>query len=567
MAKAEEIERRRKLLQRFEAAKLAQSSFRPHWLEISQWVRPRTARFLESDKNDGSKKNDQIINNTAAMALGVAQAGISSGLTNESRPWFKMGTQDSRLFKLGSVKAYLHEVETVMYSTFSRSNFYDVAASMYGDMLQYGPSTFHIEPDEKTDIRCKKFPVGQFYISRNARGDVDCFYREFKMSARQLAEEFGKDALSDAAKRALTENRPNEDFMVLHAIEPNENYEAGVIGWRGKRYTSCWLEVKAGPDSGFLREKGFEQLQTMAPCWQVDGEDDYGTGPGMTVLGDVKGLQLLEKEKLLLIQKAADPPMTGPAKLKSRRVGLRPGDFTGYDANEPKLEPAMSLSHIPAALGAIRNEIAAHEYRINRGFHADLWLMLLQGSDTQKTAREIAAREAEKMLQLGPVLGRLFGDFLKPTIEIVFSILNEMGKLPPPPPELAGQELKVEFVSVLAQAMKLVGITSYERLTGFVIQLASVDTDILDKVNTEELVEDYAARLGVPPDIIRTDEEVQRMRDARAQAAAQQAAAEQAAQQATALQKLSQTDLAGDNAASRLVDNLGGPAPGVGLVN
>ena len=55
---------------------------------------------------------------------------------------------------------------------------------------------------------------------------------------------------------------------------------------------------------------------------------------------------------------------------------------------------------------------------------------------------------------LGPVLERIDVEVLKPIIERVFAIANRAGILPPPPPEVQGQMMNIEFVSMLAQAQK-----------------------------------------------------------------------------------------------------------------
>jgi hypothetical protein len=107
--------------------------------------------------------------------------------------------------------------------------------------------------------------------------------------------------------------------------------------------------------------------------------------------------------------------------------------------------------------------------RINQAFYADLFLMI--SNDQRRmpvTAREIAERHEEKLLMLGPVLERLHDEMLSPLIDITFAKHREAGILPPPPPELQGQDLKIEFVSTLAQAQKAVGLGSLRSLIGTV---------------------------------------------------------------------------------------------------
>ncbi|MFW8092409.1 portal protein, partial [Klebsiella pneumoniae] len=52
---------------------------------------------------------------------------------------------------------------------------------------------------------------------------------------------------------------------------------------------------------------------------------------GMLALGQVKALQLEQKRKSQLIDKATNPPMVAPTSLKNQRVSLLPGDVTYID--------------------------------------------------------------------------------------------------------------------------------------------------------------------------------------------------------------------------------------------
>lgn len=114
--------------------------------------------------------------------------------------------------------------------------------------------------------------------------------------------------------------------------------------------------------------------------------------------------------------------------------------------------------------------------------------------------------------------------------------------------------LKVEYISVMAQAQKLVGIASIERFAGFVNQAAQVNPELLDKVDGDQMIDRYADRLSMDPDIVRTDEEVAAIRQGRAQAQQAAQTAELVKQGASAAKDLAAADMSGDNALSRLAD-------------
>jgi hypothetical protein len=299
----------------------------------------------------------------------------------------------------------------------------------------------------------------------------------------------------------------------------------------------------------------------LAPRWSVTGEDVYGSSPGMDALGDVRALQLLERRKAQAVDKIVNPPMRGPAALQNGRVSLLPGDVTYVDAVQPGQTFAPAYEINTAAVAVLSQAIAEHEARIKTAFYADLWLMLSQGADQTMTAREVAERHEEKMLQLGPVMERLQDELLDPLVDRTFSILLRNGDLPPPPEELEGMELRVEYLSIMAQAQKMLGITGVERLASFVGSLAAVKPEVLDKVDFDQMIDEYGLMVGTPPALVRTDEDVDTIRQARAEEAQAAQASALQAQAIEGAKTLSQTDTQGDNALTRMLGNLGAAVP------
>jgi hypothetical protein len=184
--------------------------------------------------------------------------------------------------------------------------------------------------------------------------------------------------------------------------------------------------------------------------------------------------------------------------------------------------------------------------------------MLANDERSNITATEINARYEEKLVMLGPVLQQFNSDGLDPFIDLSFDYHLRQGKLPPPPEELQGRPLKIEYISVIAQAQKTLGINSDDRFLSTVANAAGLSPDVLDKVDLDEYLEGYADKLSVNPKVLRTREMVEQIRQGRAQAQQAQMQSEMAQQKSQAVRNLSQADLGGDNALSALVN--GGPA-------
>jgi hypothetical protein len=105
-------------------------------------------------------------------------------------------------------------------------------------------------------------------------------------------------------------------------------------------------------------------------------------------------------------------------------------------------------------------------------------------------------------------------EFLGRIIELVYNILDRAHAFPEPAdPELAmmlaQQEIKIEYISPLAQAQKMSGLVNIEQAVAFAGQLAQFDQTVLKKVNFPEAINQYFALVGAPAAIKRTDEEYQ----------------------------------------------------------
>jgi len=133
------------------------------------------------------------------------------------------------------------------------------------------------------------------------------------------------------------------------------------------------------------------------------------------------------------------------------------------------------------------------------------------------------------------VLENVFGDQLGPTIDRTYDILVARDELPPPPEELQGLELKVEYISTLAQAQQAVSTGPIERGVAFIGQLAGARPEALDKLDADEAIDLYIEAIGAPPSMILADDKVAALREQRAQQAQAQQSAEMAATMAPAL--------------------------------
>jgi len=548
----EQVDRRLKKLEQERSR-----GWETNWRELAEFIEPRTGRWNLSEANDGRRRDQKIINGTATYAARVLEAGMMSGITSPARPWFKLTSPDPGLMEYGPVKIWLHQAENAMREVFVKSNLYNVLPTIYGEEGIFGTASMIAVADDQDLVRFYPLTVGSYYLATSHRQQIDTIYRSFRMTARQMVQQFGLGQVSDQVK-TLYEKNPDEWIDVCHAIEPNENRASGRLDNQNMPYRSIYWE-KGGDADRVLRQSGFQEFPGMSPRWKVNGEDVYGSGPGALAIGDIKALQLMERRKAEMIEKGVRPPMIAPESMRGQKASIVPGDIT-YANVQQGMQGFVPAYMVDASwLGGIRAEIQAHEDRISTAFFVDLFLMIAQ-MDSVRTATEIAARKEEKMLMLGPVLERLNDELLDPLIDRTFGLMLEQsaprwagllpGKpvLPPPPQELAGMDLRVEYTSILAQAQKALGVASIERTVGFAGQLAGIEPSILDKLDLDQAMDEYAAMIGVPPTLVRTDEAVAEIRRARAEAQAEEQQMDDAGRMIEGAKLLADTDVSTPNA-------------------
>lgn len=579
--------------QRYEQTKAAllteRSSFDAHWQELADYLCPRRPRFTVSDRNKGDRRSQKIIDSAPRFSARVLSSGLHAGLTSPARPWLKLETPDQDLNSYTPVKEWLHTVTTRMLSLFQKSNLYNVLPICYLDMGVFGTGAFAEIEDAQTVARFYSYPIGSYVIGLDNRGMPSTFSREYQLTVEQVVEEFamqeGNPRDIDWTKVSRTVKHlwdhanyqaPVDICWVVHKNK-DEYYPRALDARYAMPYRSCYYELgRTDTDfddgDGTLREGGFRYFPVFCPRWDVTGEDTYGTdSPGITALGDIKQLQTQQVHKAKGTAKWLDPPLKGPSELKTQKVSLVPGAVTYVD--DPRvggsgsgLTPVHELRL--EGMQFLIQDMGETRQRISRAFYEDLFLMLAlspygQAGGSPITAREVEERHQEKLLALGPVLERLNDELLDPLVDRTFAMLLAAGGIPPPPEEMLQVDLRVEYISILSQAQKLVGVSGHDRFLQASILLAQTFPEVRHKVVAFRAIDDYATMLGVDPHVVRDDDEAQVLWDEEQQAAASAAQAQQAKDMSQGMQALSQTPTQGgaQSALDALLTQAGGVPP------
>jgi hypothetical protein len=484
-----------------------------------------------------------------------------AGMTSPARPWFRLATRDKQLMESSAVAAWLAENTETMRVIFNVSNTYRALHSLYEELGAFGTGAAFIMPDFNDVIRHYPLTIGEYAIATNDKGEVDTIAREYQMTVSQVVRQFGLNNTSSAVKGLFNSGRGLDQWVtVTHLVEPRADRDPNLKDSKNMAFASCWFESGQNSDNQFLRESGHKRFPCIVPRWAALNGDAYGTTcPGMEALGDVKQLQHGQLRKGQALDYMVKPPVQVPTSAKAHEIDTLPGGVSYVDGLNGGMKNAFEVRpDINAQLEDIRDV----RERIRQTFYADLFLMLANDERSGITAREVAERHEEKLLMLGPVLERLHNELLKQFIDITFDTMIENGLVTPPPQEMQGQELTVDFVSMLAQAQRAVATQNIDRFVGSLGMIAQFKPDVLDKFDSDQWADAYADMLGVDPKLIVANDKIAIVRQQRAEQMQQQMQQNQQLQAAQTAKTASQADTSGKNALTDVMQGLTGYTTG-----
>jgi len=509
--------------------------YKDTYRQIADIFRPRRGYYLRDgdDKHHGRRVDQYVVNSTTLRVSNNAQSGLQAGVTSPSRPWKKLGPPEKELIEIPGAREFYDELDQRVDFVLGRSNFYRSTQTSYADFVDMGPAALQIDEHPESVIRCQVHPVGSWVGTTDPEGRVDVFYRDYRPTGYELRKKFGDEALTTELVDQIKRN-PYKRRDLMNAIEPNPFYRGRnqpAIGIAAFPYVSVWW-VK-GFESKFVKMHGYHEFPVMVYRFtKSENNDAYGFGAGDKALGDGKQLQHMERKKLRAIDKGVEPALQAPTSLQQVGVSMVPNKITYHDG-PGKVE---SLYALDLDLGAVREDIAQVERRLSQAFFEDLFLMITQDVERQTTAREIQERHEEKLVMLGPVLESLNEEFLDPGIKRVLGIMRRAQLWPEAPPELANTEIKVEYISILAQAQRAVRTVSIEQGVNFASAFAQSTgkVEILDRLNPDGTWDEYSTGIGFPAKASFSAREAEGARQQRAEQAAQDQQLERAAAAASA---------------------------------
>ena len=497
------------LLSRFDRLKSQRQNWESHWQEVADYMQPRKADVTKT-RSKGDKRTELIFDSSPLQSVELLAASLHGMMTNPSTPWFSLKFKNDGMEGEDEAKEWLESTTEIMYSVFNKSNFQQEIFELYHDLITFGTAAMFIEEDDEDDLKFSTRHINEMYISENDKGRIDTVFRKFRISARAAIQKFKTVSTNIAV---IAKKDPYEEVEILHAVYPRSDFNPAKQDKENMPFESVYLDADSGDE---LSVSGFKEFPFVVPRYLKASHEIYGRSPAMTALPDVKMLNEMSKVIIKSAQKQVDPPLLVPDDGFMLPVRTVPGGLNFYRAGtRDRIEPlnigannTLGLNMEEQRRNSIRNAFYVNQLQMQDG--------------PQMTATEVIQRNEEKMRLLGPVLGRLQSELLKPLIDRSFAILMRKNLFPNPPEFLSGQDIEIEYVSPLAKAQKSTELSSIMRAVEILGSLSNV-APVFDHINMDKLVRHLTSIVGVPQKILKPQAELNAERqEAAAQAEQQQ---------------------------------------------
>lgn len=507
------------ILKLWNQSKSSRTPLQQHWQDAYDYTYPQLGQGFSGIKDSGTaqSKKAELLDSTGTDATRTLASALISGMTPANSQWLnlRISGQDD----MSAAGHYLSQCAELVWRNIHSAN-YD--SEIYGAMLDFciaGSFVLYVDIDrQRGGFVFEQWPLSECWWARTNRATVDVIFREHTLTAAQAYSQFGEKAGEKVVQ--TYQKDPLEKVRYLHTIGPRQVYALGGKLARNKPFYSVYISLA---DNTIVSESGYDEFPCMVPRSTKLPGCEYATGLVSDALPDIRELNHLKRYE----KSAAELAVSGmwiaqdDGVLNPRTVKVGPRKVI-VASTVDAMKPLLTGSDFKVAFQSEQTL----QNNIRRTMMADV-LTMANGSGSM-TATEVNERMNIIRQQMAPMYGRLQAEFLIPMVERCFMLMLRNNVLPPPPDDLSGVDFHVAFDNPLARAQKLAQATAIQQAVGFVASYAQVLPGIGDNLNVDAATRDLFATLGVPADIIRSDDDVQALRAQAMQAAqAQQAQAMQ----------------------------------------
>jgi len=502
----------KQLLKRYEHGKSVKDQWNSIFEECYEYALPQRESFY--GENPGRKRTDRIFDETAVVGVQEFASRLQAGIVPNYARWadFVAGSEvppDNQK----EVNLMLDQVTEYVFEVLQNSNFSQEIHESFLD-IALGTGILLVEEGDATNpINFKAIPLPHAVLTSGHDDKVDHVFRRRMIRMRDIFVAYPKADMSDKMLMAMEKN-PDKECEIIEVVYKNyyakqeENHFCAIA----KEY-----EHKIFEDT----YKGIGSNPYIVYRWSKCAGETYGRGPLQLALPAIKTANLTVE----LILENAQMAISGMYQVEDDgvvnvdNISLIPGTIIPKAAGSQGLQPIA-----PAGNFDVSN-LVINEMRMNikKALYNDM--LGTPNEKTPMTATEVAERQADLSRQIGAAFGRLQSEMVVPVLQRVIYILKKQGRIEIP--VVNGREVKIQSSSPLAQAQHQQDVATVDRFLGLMQGRVGPElTNII--VNQMQTAKHIAKKLGIPEELIRSEEEMQQAAQQMQQMMQQQQEAEQA---------------------------------------
>jgi hypothetical protein len=496
------------------------------WQDAADLAYPNEDQ-INTKGTPGEDQSTKRLDDTGVVASQKMASGMLIAMVPVGQKFFGLALRNTELNYVDVVRRWLMLAAEIMHYELYDSNFRQQLDGSLRSAIVFGGGCLFSEFQSKVmpmRLNFRDHAINLYQIKENFAGQVDTVIFSYKMTARQMVQEFGGDTLPSAVIAAASKaDTESQKFEIIHYVCPRKERDPSMKDNRNMPWASYIVDVKS---TTIIKESGYKQMPFHVFRWSKRANEKYGRGPGTDCLARMRMLNKMESRRIDLANRFAHPPYLQNSTGFEGDLDVTPDAVNMVsDINNAvkPIDPAI-IGNFPIT----QNEVDAQRKLVKEAFYQDVFAPITDLPGDRRTTVEIQARIQEGLRQLGSPVGRMESELLNPLLERTLDLLIQHGRIPMPPPQLAGQAYSFEYTGQLALALRDQQARGFMQFAQFSAQIAEVHPEALDSINFDKAMPDVAESMGVKEAHLATQDEMAAKRQARAQQVQQQQAIEAA---------------------------------------
>ena len=526
--------------------------FHSQWREQSDYFRQAVDHIgvEKQSSQPNTSRQSGLFDTTGVEACQAYAAGCMAWLSPSESTWFKF--EPPKEFEdSDAAMAWYGKCTEITREILANSNFYREIHKAYLDDGAFGTAALVVEPDAELGLNFKTLRIGSYSILEDSRGQVDTVFAEFEYTARQAVDRFGEEQVSRKVREAYhNPKRLDKDkFNFVRVVVPNNEVQAGKIDEGGMPWQIVWIEEREKRE---VQVEGAWEMPILVHRHQCYTDTVWGFGPGWRSLPDMRQLNDLQALLDTQVESAVMPRVLAPADHEGQ-IDMRAGGITYF--SDPHSVPRIWLndSNYPQGL----DRIEWRQGNVRRMFYNHLFQLLSEmPPGKEMTATEVMQRQRDQLPAFSPTFASKMTEIFNPLGRRAFGILLRSGAFPSPPREIVVEsesgisipDPKMSYTSRMALQIEAIENESFLRYFDQSSALMQVHPGVADHIDWDKVARGMARNEGVKEDWIKSELDVEAMRQAQAEEQARLQEQEEALAEADAAAKLGSAGMLPTNA-------------------